>query len=85
MLEHLGSSWSQRLLRLTLVMGVVLAIAGVLIDVAPPDLSLRVANVTGGTALASVGGGLTMVAATSLAGYRLFTGEARAGSLQEGS
>lgn len=85
MLERLGSSWSQRLLRVSLATGVVLAVAGVLIDVAPLDLPLRLANAAGGTALAYLGGGLTMVAATSLAGHRLLAGEAQSESAPEGS
>ncbi|WP_263788409.1 hypothetical protein [Salinibacter grassmerensis] len=61
-----------RLFRFALVAGTALAAAGLLVDVAPTNLPIQLGGVTGGIALAYFGGGLTMVAATALAGRQVF-------------
>lgn len=68
-------SFLERLLQLLLAAGAALAAAGILIDVVSLDLPVQLAGAAGGMAPVYLGGGLTMVAATSLAGCRLFTGE----------
>lgn len=68
----LNSTDAARFLRGTFVVGAVLVVAGLLVDASPVALSVRLRDVTGGLAVAALGGGLVMVATTVLAGLRLF-------------
>lgn len=74
----------ERALQFVLAVGATLGAAGVLIDTVPFDLSLHLAGVDGGLALAYIGGGLVMVAATSLAGCRLFASKTQPENVREG-
>ncbi|MCS4052948.1 hypothetical protein [Salinibacter ruber] len=71
------SAYVERLSRFALVVGAAVAAGGLVIDVTPADLPIRLGDATGGIAMAYVGGGLTMVAATALAGRRVFTDASR--------
>lgn len=85
MSKRLRPSFFGRLFRFVIAAGSVLTVAGILTDVAPLNLPLQWTSVTGGLALACLGGGLVMVAAISLVGYRLFADETRAKSTQDAS
>jgi hypothetical protein len=72
--KHLSPVNTGQFFRIVLVLGIALAAAGLGVDAAPAHLPIRLRGVTSGIAVAGLGGGLAMVAATSLAGHRLFTG-----------
>jgi hypothetical protein len=77
-------SYVERALQFVLAAGATLGATGVLFDTAPLDLSLHLAGVDGGLALAYIGGGLVMVAATSLAGCHLFASKTQPENVREG-
>lgn len=81
--ESSGLSSPERVLQFCVAAGIVLAVAGVLVDLAPFALPLQLADATGGMVLAYLGGGGAMVAATALAGYGLFATKAQPESIQE--
>ncbi|MCS3667572.1 hypothetical protein GGP77_001806 [Salinibacter ruber] len=51
----------------------------------PADLPIRLGDATGGIAMAYVGGGLTMVAGTALAGRRVFADASRPNRTPDGT
>lgn len=68
---------AKQVLQGAIVMGACLAAVGVLIGGDPTGLPVDPRNGSGGSALAWLGGGLAMIAATLLGGRTLFAEEGR--------
>ncbi|ABC44042.1 hypothetical protein GGP91_000275 [Salinibacter ruber] len=79
------SVYVERLSRFALVVGAAVAAGGLVIDAMPADLPIRLGDATGGIAMAYVGGGLTMVAGTALAGRRVFADASRPNRTPDGT
>lgn len=71
-MNDLAPTYTGRLLRSLLGADAAVAAAGLLIDGSLGTPPLQPGEITGGGVLACLGGGLTMVTATALAGYRFF-------------